>query len=395
VVLKQSLHRSVRVEGRADQRVVIKRFDQRGPLARVRDAARARREFEILSFLSARGVAVPRPLALRRDGSAFEVELEWISGARTLAQQLAERAPLRLELARALGQLLADVHAAGIDHPDLHAGNVLVDPLGRVFGIDFDKSRRIAALSQKHIERDLLSLCAGLRESSPASWRAAVFAAWWAALPQSLRATWLLPDVEALEAAARTRRRRVVSARERRWTRAGSAVEVLDGAAGFCRKSVAAQTVDALLQGAALADGVLRVDGNPRELLALWRAMARLEEHGVSAPRCLLLRTRAPAAAWFEQDLPRAPSSSLGRGRLLAALLDRGLWCASLQQNAFDDSGLLQPQRLSHVAREDAARLLRPWMHSGDADGFLRGVAQGWRGTRSERKQLLADLSRG
>jgi RIO-like serine/threonine protein kinase len=91
----------VRVEGRADQRVVIKRFDQRGPLARVRDAARARREFEILSFLSARGVAVPRPLALRRDGSAFEVELEWISGARTLAQQLAERAPLRLELARA------------------------------------------------------------------------------------------------------------------------------------------------------------------------------------------------------------------------------------------------------------------------------------------------------
>ena len=90
-LLKQTPSRSVRVERRDGGAVVVKRFEQRGPLGRAFDGARARREYDLLSHLAACGVDVPRPLKLVRDGRAYEVELEWIEGARSLAAYCASR----------------------------------------------------------------------------------------------------------------------------------------------------------------------------------------------------------------------------------------------------------------------------------------------------------------
>ena len=41
----------------------------------------------------------------------------------------------------AIGRMLAGFHAAGCDHPDLTAHNILVDPGHRPFLVDFDNAR--------------------------------------------------------------------------------------------------------------------------------------------------------------------------------------------------------------------------------------------------------------
>ncbi|HVS09084.1 MAG TPA: hypothetical protein VMS76_04350, partial [Planctomycetota bacterium] len=84
VPLKLSLHRSVRLErSRSGELHVIKRFERRGhgPLASAHDRRRARREYELLSALHARGLPVPRPLGIERRDGGWEVAMEWIEDA--------------------------------------------------------------------------------------------------------------------------------------------------------------------------------------------------------------------------------------------------------------------------------------------------------------------------
>jgi RIO-like serine/threonine protein kinase len=146
--LKSSPARSVRLEygggtdgrGEAEPRVV-KRFAAGGLFSVPRDAARARREHALLTELHACGLPVPRPLSLERRGDGWEVAMQWIPQARTLQERLLAGDTRDLP-ARALGTLLARLQAAGVDHPDLHPGNVLIDAAGSAWAIDFHKARR-------------------------------------------------------------------------------------------------------------------------------------------------------------------------------------------------------------------------------------------------------------
>ncbi|HVS17816.1 MAG TPA: lipopolysaccharide kinase InaA family protein, partial [Planctomycetota bacterium] len=153
--LKSSPARSVRLESEPgagdDARRVVKRFAGSGLFAATRDAARARREHELLSELHARGLPVPRPFSLERRDDGWEVAMQWIPRARSLAELL-HAGETRDLPARALGELLARLQSAGVDHPDLHPGNVLIDDTGGVWAIDFHKARRVARLSAARLE---------------------------------------------------------------------------------------------------------------------------------------------------------------------------------------------------------------------------------------------------
>ena len=222
-ILKSGEARSVRVEtGGGGAAEVVKRFASRSIAGTTLDRARASREHALLGELHRRGVRVPRPIALERQGDAWEVRMEWLDGARALSEFLDERADwpvARERVMRALGELLASLHASGVDHPDLHAGNALVDSRGAVWAIDFHKARRVRSLRSKMLERDLVSLAAGVRERLPPYARARFFHAWLRALPEALRAK--LPERRVLAADVETlaRDRRVQVVRKRRASR--------------------------------------------------------------------------------------------------------------------------------------------------------------------------------
>jgi 3-deoxy-D-manno-octulosonic acid kinase len=105
---------------------------------------RAFAEFELLARLHAEGLPVPRPLAARyeRSGLIYRCDLlmERITGAVPLSVSLSER-PLSERLWRRIGAAVARLHAAGVDHADLNAHNLLIDAAGTVSVIDFDRSR--------------------------------------------------------------------------------------------------------------------------------------------------------------------------------------------------------------------------------------------------------------
>ncbi|HTF90677.1 MAG TPA: lipopolysaccharide kinase InaA family protein [Planctomycetota bacterium] len=395
LVLKQSLHRCVRLERRSEGPVIVKRFEQRGPLGRALDAGRARREYEVLTHLAKASVSVPRALSLTRRGRAYEVEIEWIDGARSLAELCRAGAPLSVELARRLGELLAGLHSAGVDHPDLHAGNVLITEACRVVAVDFDKARIVKRVGDEQVSRDLVSLCAGLREATLPRWRAVALRAWWKALDLGLRDRLAPPRAFEVEQLARARRLRVVQDRERRWTRAGSAVMALASGRGFARAGADPALIARALAGETLPSSTIRVSGSRRQVLALWRSMARLEEHAVPAPRCWLLSDESPACAWFERELPRKPSSPRGRGRWIGALIDRALWCPGLAEEDLDDSGLRLPRVLARLSMSEARERLAPWLAGLSPDArreFLRGLAESWRGPLRECRELVLQL---
>ncbi len=110
-------------------------------------ATRAWREIVLLARLERAGLPVPCPVAarIRRTGARaplYRADLlsERLPGTRTLAQSLATAA-LPESAWRELGATLARFHAAGVDHADLNAHNILLDAAGAVYLIDFDRGR--------------------------------------------------------------------------------------------------------------------------------------------------------------------------------------------------------------------------------------------------------------
>lgn len=106
---------------------------------------RAFAEFRLLERLNRRGLAVPRPVAARyvRSGCTYRCDLimERIGGASPLSLLLAERSLPEPDWRR-IGAALADLHRALVDHPDLTAHNILMQPAGAVSIVDFDRSRQ-------------------------------------------------------------------------------------------------------------------------------------------------------------------------------------------------------------------------------------------------------------
>ena len=98
-------------------------------------------EFALLAELHRRGLPVPAPITARyvRRGLYYTADLitRTIENARTLTEIIAAR-DFDSALAREVGALVARFHAAGVDHADLNAHNILVAD-GKLWLIDFDR----------------------------------------------------------------------------------------------------------------------------------------------------------------------------------------------------------------------------------------------------------------
>lgn len=105
---------------------------------------RAFAEWRLLELMAQRGLPVPQPVAARyrRAGLFYRCDLitRRIIGAEPLSALL-QRGSLPEPWWRAIGGVIARLHAAGVDHADLNAHNILVDGGGFVSVIDFDRGR--------------------------------------------------------------------------------------------------------------------------------------------------------------------------------------------------------------------------------------------------------------
>jgi 3-deoxy-D-manno-octulosonic acid kinase len=123
---------------------------------------RAFAEWRLLAELAGRGLPVPKPIAARyrRRGLFYRCDLitQRIEGARPLSSLLAIE-PQDEETWRNIGAAVGRLHAAGADHADLNAHNILIDGNGRVSIIDFDRSR--LRVERAHPERSGASMQAG------------------------------------------------------------------------------------------------------------------------------------------------------------------------------------------------------------------------------------------
>jgi len=124
---------------------------------------RAEHERDLAQWLTSRGIATIAPLAVgrrRHHGSPCESLLVMPAIAGTPLDETCRevsgrlqgpaRAQWRQTLARALGQCLGELHRAGGDHRDLHAGNLLVETTAngpRLHLIDLQALRRERSLS--------------------------------------------------------------------------------------------------------------------------------------------------------------------------------------------------------------------------------------------------------
>jgi 3-deoxy-D-manno-octulosonic acid kinase len=171
-----------------ERRWVLRRYRRGGFMARLSDDAygwagerrvRAFAEFRLLATLHRRGLPVPRPVAAhyRRGAWRYRCELitQRIEGASPLSTRL-EASPLEDTLWRTIGATLARLHAAGADHADLNAHNILLGA-GGVSVIDFDRGRLRepgpwAAGNLARLRRSLVKISAALPPGrfSPGAW---------------------------------------------------------------------------------------------------------------------------------------------------------------------------------------------------------------------------------
>lgn len=108
------------------------------------NAVRSFAEWRLLEILVSRGLPVPRPVAARyqRCGLLYRCDLitERLTNTRSLSNALRDDA-LPEGLWRAVAAAIAGLHRQGVDHADLNAHNILLDPSGSVSVIDFDRGR--------------------------------------------------------------------------------------------------------------------------------------------------------------------------------------------------------------------------------------------------------------
>lgn len=119
---------------------------------------RAFAEYRLLAQLVELGLPVPAPVGARyqRHGLWYRCDLitRRISGASSMSGALAS-GPLAEETWRLIGSAIARLHAAGVDHADLNAHNVLLDGAGAVSIVDLDRGRvrRAGAWAGRNLRR--------------------------------------------------------------------------------------------------------------------------------------------------------------------------------------------------------------------------------------------------
>jgi 3-deoxy-D-manno-octulosonic acid kinase len=107
-------------------------------------AVRSFAEWRLLAELHGRGLSVPQPVAARyvRSGLTYRCDLlmRRIRDVVPLSTLLLD-APLSATGWEAIGAAIAGLHAAGVDHADLNAHNILMGKGHSVSIIDFDRGR--------------------------------------------------------------------------------------------------------------------------------------------------------------------------------------------------------------------------------------------------------------
>jgi 3-deoxy-D-manno-octulosonic acid kinase len=109
------------------------------------ERTRAFREWRLLAHLHAAGLPVPDPVAARvvRTGVIYTADIitAYLPDTRKLSSYIAEGRPPAACWPR-IGAMLRAFHDHGVDHPDLTAHNILLDPQDGVFLVDFDNACR-------------------------------------------------------------------------------------------------------------------------------------------------------------------------------------------------------------------------------------------------------------
>ena len=108
------------------------------------ERTRAFQELRLTAALFEKGLPVPAPVAccVTRYGMTYEAALLTvrIPGARALASLLAN-GEADNALLRQVGTMIKRFHEAGLDHVDLNARNILIDPSATPWLIDLDRCR--------------------------------------------------------------------------------------------------------------------------------------------------------------------------------------------------------------------------------------------------------------
>jgi 3-deoxy-D-manno-octulosonic acid kinase len=176
--------------GNAANPWVLRHYRRGGLIARIsedrylwsgEERVRAFAEWRLLGVLVQRGLPVPAPVAAwyRREGMTYRCDLitERITHAQALSAVLASNA-LAQSSWRAIGAVVARLHASGVDHADLNAHNILLDTQDAVSVIDFDRGRlrtpgawAAGNLRRLHHSLTKVSLILPPDRFSPADWQ--------------------------------------------------------------------------------------------------------------------------------------------------------------------------------------------------------------------------------
>lgn len=123
---------------------LIAKLSQKRYLWLGEERTRAFRELRLTATLYDQALPVPRPVGccVTRFGATYEAALLTVRvpGAQALASLLAKGAVNDVLLER-VGNMIKRFHQAGLDHVDLNARNILVDPAGKPWLIDLDRCR--------------------------------------------------------------------------------------------------------------------------------------------------------------------------------------------------------------------------------------------------------------
>ena len=106
------------------------------------EATRAYKEVSLLMKMRDLKLPVPEPIAAKSELHGFiyasDIIMHEIRNSRTLVQMLIEN-ELSSQIWSRIGTMIRKFHAAGIQHVDLNANNILIDEQEKLYLIDFDR----------------------------------------------------------------------------------------------------------------------------------------------------------------------------------------------------------------------------------------------------------------